>query len=56
MEDEEKDNKEEEYNQIENSLLEGDEKKRQQEMKVSGKSVFDLQRIKNKKLPKNTDK
>jgi len=56
QEDEEQLDKElDELDEIEDKMLEEDEEKRQKDMLVSGKSVFDLQKIKNDKSSKHKD-
>ena len=49
MKDEEKEKRELELNEIEEKLLEEEEERRQKEMLVSGKSVFEIKRIKEEK-------
>ena len=41
--------KDEEYDRIQEDLIQEDQEKEKEEMPVSGKSVFDLKRLKEKK-------
>jgi len=47
--------KEDDFDQMQEELIREDQKEKEGEMPVSGKSVFDIQRLKNRKNKKSSD-